>query len=183
MRVLSGDLSSIVLFVLAVTTSFTVVAKLLPQEKRDLRPRLETSPPAFAHGPGAESTLPRTDVDGLPRLGDPTGVQRRGAPNLREPAMDASVGPPARILVTFACDDCHELDRPGAKQGPSLVDVGERSERAEIHRSILDPDAEVARPFPRRIMAGQLERNGFYERMTPSDYTGLVDWLADNRSR
>lgn len=97
-------------------------------------------------------------------------------------AATGSVGTAEDVFRGFGCVGCHAI-APGDTRrlvGPSLQDVGARLTEAQITEAILDPDATVAPadpPWPRGAMKATLDSNGFYARMTASDYRALVAWL------
>lgn len=96
-----------------------------------------------------------------------------------------SVGSPEEVFRAFGCVGCHAIEANDATRlvGPSLYDVGARLSEGAIYESVLDPDATVAPadpPWPPGAMKATLDANGFYARMTASDYRALVNWLASH---
>lgn len=55
---------------------------------------------------------------------------------------DAARG--ARLFETQGCVKCHAVSGKGSYQGPDLGEIGSRRRLAELERSVLDPNAEVA---------------------------------------
>ncbi|HEY3233627.1 MAG TPA: c-type cytochrome [Polyangiaceae bacterium] len=128
---------------------------------------------SFLQTLGADATLKGTDVEPLQRFGCGSAESGGAAAAAAQP-----VGPPEKIVETFGCVACHNLDSDVKKIGPGLKGLGTRLKRAEIYEAILDPDASVAPGYPKGLMKSTIKGNGFYERMTPEDYAALVDWLA-----
>ena len=150
---------------------------IMPAQGRQLDGGQILAVAAFLQNLGGEATLSGNDVEPLRRFGCPTTVGSDGAS--AAPA-GPPFGPPAQ-LFTEVCVACHAIDDPSRRVGPSLFDIGARRSKGEIYESILAPDAVTAEGFPASVMRATLDGNGFYGRMTPADYRGLVDWLAEHR--
>lgn len=137
---------------------------------------------AFLQDLGGEANVKGTDVESVERFGC---VAAGGGGGGGEAAAEAEpVGSPEEVVQTFGCTACHSIDSDARLMGPSLFDVGARLGKGELYESLLAPDAALAPgtpPYPGAVMKGTLEGNGFYDRMTPSDYQALVDWLAGKK--
>jgi cytochrome c551/c552 len=136
---------------------------------------------AFLQNLGGNATVTGADVEALARFGCPTTTSGSGGDEGESQAAPQPVGAPEAVFTEFGCNNCHEIDKPGVKQGPSLFDIGKRMDRGEIFESILDPDAKVEAPLPKEVMKATLDVNGFYKRMTPQDYSALVTWLFEKK--
>ena len=65
------------------------------------------------------------------------------------PSDDAAQGK-AILEGKGACQGCHRIKGMGGRLGPDLTEIGSFRSSADLTRSILDPDAEIApqnRPF------------------------------------
>jgi putative heme-binding domain-containing protein len=64
-------------------------------------------------------------------------------------AVPAGSGDAARGRVLFQgkgnCQNCHRIHGEGARLGPDLTEIGTSRRPADLERSILYPDAEIAR--------------------------------------
>lgn len=87
----------------------------------------------------------------------------------------ASASEPRALLDELGCMACHRLGEEGQEVGPPLDGLGSRRSPAEIRRSILEPDAEIAAGY--ESFAGVMPKN-FGERMTAAQLETLVDFLA-----
>jgi cytochrome c oxidase cbb3-type subunit III len=54
---------------------------------------------------------------------------------------DAAAG--AKLFHSAGCVNCHAVRGEGGIGGPDLADVGARRSLADLHRSLIDPDADV----------------------------------------
>jgi cytochrome c2 len=82
------------------------------------------------------------------------------------------------LLQQYACNTCHNLDKPGRLVGPSLWDIGARQSVEYIRESLLLPDAKIAEGYPPQVMTTTLQGNGFYQKVALQDLNALVDYLA-----
>lgn len=82
------------------------------------------------------------------------------------------------LMKKYMCVTCHNLDNPARLVGPSLYDAGKRLSTAQLYESILEPDATVAKGFPKGVMGATLSGTGFYEKTTSREIKTIVDYLA-----
>ena len=84
-----------------------------------------------------------------------------------DPARQTALaGDPARGRALFEgkgqCANCHRIHGAGGRLGPDLSEIGSSRRAAQLEKSILDPDAEIAansRPF-RVVMKDGATVNG-----------------------
>jgi putative heme-binding domain-containing protein len=75
--------------------------------------------------------------------------------------QEQPAGDPARGKALFAskgCQNCHRIQGEGGRLGPDLSEIGSARQPAQLDRSIVDPDAEIApqnRPFRIVTKAGE----------------------------
>ena len=94
-------------------------------------------------------------------------------------AAPAATGKSAEdLLKQYACNTCHNLDKPGRLVGPSLWDIGARQSVEYIRESLLLPDAKIAEGYQPQLMKAMLDGNGFYQQVALQDLNALVDYLA-----
>ncbi len=79
---------------------------------------------------------------------------------------------PETVIDNLGCAGCHDLLESGADIGPALTALGERMDRAEIRRAILDPNAEVAEGYESDFMP-----QDYGEQMWVSELELLIDYL------
>lgn len=94
---------------------------------------------------------------------------------------DASKMDGKALFGNYVCNACHQLAGPGKMVGPSLYDVGKRLSEAEIKQSIMEPDAVIAKGYPKGIMGATLKSAKFFEKITPEQLKILVDFLAKKK--
>lgn len=131
---------------------------------------------AYLQDMGDVANVRGTDVDPVERF---CGISEGGG-EAAAPAAPEPVGAPDAVFATFACAGCHQMTPGIPSMGPNLADVGARLSKAEIYEALLEPAATVDEAYAAfgALMPMTLEGNGFYDRMTASDYRALVEWLA-----
>jgi cytochrome c2 len=131
---------------------------------------------AYLQDFGDVASVRGTDVDPVERF---CGISDSGG-SAAAPAAPVPLGPPDAVFAEFACAGCHQMTPGIPSMGPNLSDVGARLSKAELYEAVLDPAATVDEPFAAfgALMPLTLQGNGFYDRMTASDYRALVEWLA-----
>lgn len=85
---------------------------------------------------------------------------------------------PQSLFTKYLCVTCHKFDSPGRLVGPSLYDVGKRSNMASIYESILEPDAVVAEGYPKGVMSATLNGINFYDKVSTRELKTMVEYLA-----
>ncbi|MBI4640547.1 MAG: cytochrome c [Candidatus Tectomicrobia bacterium] len=86
--------------------------------------------------------------------------------------------PPETLITTFGCMVCHKFNESGTIIGPSLWDVGARRDENYIRQKIANPDSLAVEGFPAGLMGPTLKATGFYDKLTLSEFNGLVSYLA-----
>ena len=83
-------------------------------------------------------------------------------------------------LFTQKCGICHALAAAGtsATVGPDLDDVLTGKDAAFIEKSIVDPNAEIAKGYPPNVMP-----QDFQTTLSPQDLKGLVNYLLDHAGK
>ncbi len=133
---------------------------------------------AFLQDLGGAASVKGTDVEPVERFNCVSTSIASGGGAVAEAEP---VGSPTEVLNSFGCTGCHSIDSNVRLMGPALMDVGARLSKGELYESILAPDASMTPgdpAYPASVMKATLDGNGFYERMTPSDYQALVDHLS-----
>jgi len=80
------------------------------------------------------------------------------------------------VIGQFGCQACHTILGSGGKIGPGLDDVGARLDAEQIRRSIVDPNAVIAKGFPSGVMPPN-----FSEQMTEEQLDTLVTFLSERK--
>jgi mono/diheme cytochrome c family protein len=94
-------------------------------------------------------------------------------------AESEAAAPPAlaqnaeEAIAKFGCAACHAILDSQSPVGPSLKDVGQRLDTAQIRSSIIDPQAEIAQGFP-PIMPE-------FPNMALAELELMVDYLAQQK--
>ena len=94
-------------------------------------------------------------------------------------AESEATAPPAlaqnaeEAIAKFGCAACHAILDSQSPVGPSLKDVGQRLDTAQIRSSIIDPQAEIAQGFP-PIMPE-------FPNMALAELELMVDYLAQQK--
>jgi cytochrome c2 len=103
------------------------------------------------------------------------------APAAPAAAVEASGKSGAELMQQWACNTCHKFDAPDRLVGPSLWDIGGRTDANYIRESILQPDAVITPGFPPQVMQATLQSLGFYQKVSLQDLNTMVDYLASLR--
>ncbi len=77
-------------------------------------------------------------------------------------------------MEEFACSACHKIGEGEADVGPDVSHIGAARERAQIRRSILDPNAEITQGFEKDQMPAD-----YGEQMYAKELEMLVEYLAE----
>lgn len=87
-------------------------------------------------------------------------------------------------LVKLAgCNACHTFDGPERLVGPSLWDIGARTDREYIREAILEPDKVVVPGYPAEVMKATLTGLGFYQKVSLEALEKIVDHLASLKGK
>jgi cytochrome c oxidase subunit 2 len=108
-------------------------------------------------------------------------VRRRGRPEGAEETGGGAAAPDGKTIFTDnGCGGCHALADAGTSGGvgPDLDDVLADKDAAFIEKSIVDPNAEIARGFSPNIMPPN-----FRQTLAPAELDALVKYLDDVAGR
>jgi len=98
-----------------------------------------------------------------------------GVPGAAPPTVPG--GPGAQVFANNSCGGCHTLAaaNAGGVTGPNLEEALAGQSLASIEKSIVDPNARIAKGFPPNVMPGEYETQ-----LTPEELKQLVAYLAEN---
>lgn len=98
-----------------------------------------------------------------------------GVPGAAPPKVPG--GPGAQVFANNSCGGCHTLAaaNAGGVTGPNLEEALVGQSLASIEKSIVDPNAKIAKGFPPSVMPGEYETQ-----LTPEELKALVAYLAEN---
>jgi mono/diheme cytochrome c family protein len=101
-----------------------------------------------------------------------------GVPGAAPPTVPG--GPGAQVFANNGCGNCHALAaaKSGGVTGPDLDDVLAGQTAAMIHRSIVDPNATIAKGYPPNVMPLTYE-----SMLTPKELDDLVKYLVSSTSK
>jgi mono/diheme cytochrome c family protein len=101
-----------------------------------------------------------------------------GVPGAAPPKVPG--GPGAQVFVSNSCNGCHTLAaaNAGGTTGPNLDEVLPGQSLAMIEKSILDPNAQIAKGFPPNLMPGNYETE-----ISPTELKELVEFLASSTAK
>jgi mono/diheme cytochrome c family protein len=101
-----------------------------------------------------------------------------GVPGV-EPPIPADAGPGAEVFLSQGCGSCHTLAELGdiatGTVGPDLDEVIPGQSPAQVEKSIVDPDAEIAQGFPSGVMP-----DNYGEELSPKELSDLADFLVES---
>jgi mono/diheme cytochrome c family protein len=138
---------------------------IMPDMRRQLPEDQVWAVIAFLQSQGGEVTVTGAD------LASATPASSATAP---APAVSATTDP-RQLLQENACLGCHAIDGAGPPIGPSFDGVGQRLTADGIRRSILEPDAEVAKGFEQ--FAGTMPKT-FGQQLSGQQLEAIVQFLA-----
>jgi mono/diheme cytochrome c family protein len=104
--------------------------------------------------------------------------QYAGVPGAAPPKVPG--GPGAQVFANNGCGGCHTLAaaKAGGVTGPNLDEVLPGMTPAEVHQSIVDPNAKIAAGYPANVMPQN------YQQMIPADQLNqLVKYLLDSTAK
>ncbi|MDP6688372.1 MAG: c-type cytochrome [Alphaproteobacteria bacterium] len=90
-----------------------------------------------------------------------------------EEAREALSDPKA-IMAQFTCDACHMINGEGGEVGPDLSKIGASKDRDYLRRSLLQPNADIAKGYEADMMPEDLG-----EQMFVSELEVLLDFLVE----
>ena len=98
-----------------------------------------------------------------------------GVPGAAPPSVPG--GPGAQVFANNGCGGCHTLAEAesGGVTGPNLDEVLPGQSAAMVDKSIVDPNAEIAKGFPPNVMPANYEQT-----MTPKELKDLVQYLLQS---
>jgi mono/diheme cytochrome c family protein len=101
-----------------------------------------------------------------------------GVPGAAPPKVPG--GPGAQVFANNGCSACHTLKaaNAGGAVGPNLDDVLPGDSAAQITKSIVDPNAEIAKGFPANVMPGNYEKQ-----IPPDQLKQLVSYLVQSAGK
>ena len=83
---------------------------------------------------------------------------------------------PDEIIEGFTCGACHKVGEAEGEIGPDLSKIGANRDRAHMRRSILDPNAEIAKGFEKDQMPAD-----YGTTMYVKELEMLLDYLAKQK--
>ena len=110
----------------------------------------------------------------------PAGCAVEGQPTATPtPTRAPDTGPTTEQLFAGTCGFCHAIDglSTGAT-GPDLTQIGSREDAAYIRRSIMEPDAAIAKACPGGDCPSGIMPQNFGESLSAEEIDALVDFLA-----
>jgi mono/diheme cytochrome c family protein len=101
-----------------------------------------------------------------------------GVPGAAPPKVPG--GPGAQVFANNGCAGCHALAaaNAGGTTGPNLDDVLPGQTAAMIDKSIVDPNAAIAKGYPANVMPQNFEQT-----IPPDQLKQLVDYLISSTSK
>jgi mono/diheme cytochrome c family protein len=98
-----------------------------------------------------------------------------GVPGAAPPKVPG--GPGAQVFASNGCGGCHTLAaaRSGGVTGPNLDEVLPGQSAAMIEKSIVDPNATIAKGFPANVMP-----QNYGETLTPKEVEDLAQYLIES---
>jgi mono/diheme cytochrome c family protein len=100
-----------------------------------------------------------------------------GVPGAAPPSVPG--GPGAQVFASNGCGGCHTLAEAetGGTTGPNLDEVLPGQSAAMIDKSIVDPNAVIAKGFPPNVMPSTYGTS-----LTPKELEDLVQYLLQSTS-
>jgi len=96
-----------------------------------------------------------------------------GVPGAAPPKVPG--GPGAQVFANKGCGGCHALAaaQTGGSVGPNLDEVLSGESAAMVQKSIVDPNAKIAKGYPANVMPTNYE-----EMLSPKELEDLVQYLV-----
>lgn len=101
----------------------------------------------------------------------PAGAEEEAGAEEQE--ARAPIESPEQVIVEFGCGACHRVAGEEGEVGPDLRRIGQHRNRASLRRSILAPNAEIAKGFESDAMPSD-----YGEKMYAKELEMVVDYLA-----
>jgi mono/diheme cytochrome c family protein len=101
-----------------------------------------------------------------------------GVPDAAPPVVPG--GPGAQVFANNGCGDCHTLAaaKSGGVTGPDLDLVLPGQSAAMIDKSIIDPNAQIAKGYPPNVMPANYE-----SLISPDELEDLVQYLIESTAK
>ncbi|MGC1853085.1 MAG: cytochrome c [Solirubrobacterales bacterium] len=98
-----------------------------------------------------------------------------GVPGAAPPKVAG--GPGAQVFASNGCGGCHTLAAAGSGgvTGPNFDEVLPGQSAAMVEKSIVDPNAEIAKGFPPNVMPAN-----YGDTLTPKEVEDLVQYLLQS---
>jgi len=107
-----------------------------------------------------------------------------GAPPSAE-GGEAAPAAPAKtaeeVIAKFGCGACHKIGKEEGALGPDLTHIGKSKNEAYLRKSILDPEAEIAKNCPGAPCSPGMMPPDFGAKMTGSELEMLVQYLVKSK--
>jgi mono/diheme cytochrome c family protein len=100
-----------------------------------------------------------------------------GVPGAEPPRVPG--GPGAQVFASASCGGCHTLAaaKSGGQTGPNLDEVLPGQSAAMVHKSIVDPNADITPGYAAGVMPGEYETS-----LTSKELKDLVAYLISSTS-
>jgi mono/diheme cytochrome c family protein len=101
-----------------------------------------------------------------------------GVPGAAPPTVPGGAG--AQVFANNGCGGCHTLAAAGSGgvTGPNLNEVLPGQSTAMIERSIVDPNAEIAKGYPANVMP-----QNFAQTISAKEIEQLVEYLVESTAK
>jgi mono/diheme cytochrome c family protein len=101
-----------------------------------------------------------------------------GVPGAAPPEVPG--GPGAQVFASNGCGGCHTLAaaNSGGVTGPNLDEALAGMSTATIEKSIVDPNAKIAKGYPPNVMPSNYE-----SLISPTELEALVEYLAGSTAK
>jgi mono/diheme cytochrome c family protein len=98
-----------------------------------------------------------------------------GVPGAAPPKVPGGLG--AQVFASNGCGGCHTLAaaKSGGVTGPNLDEVLPGQSAAMVEKSVVDPNAEIAKGYPPNVMPAN-----FGQTLSAKEIEDLVEYLLDS---
>ncbi|MBI5682732.1 MAG: cytochrome c [Deltaproteobacteria bacterium] len=108
-----------------------------------------------------------------------------GTPAAEEKAGEAaSVSPsktPNELVVKLGCGACHKIAGQPGVLGPDLTKIGAARKEDYLRRSVLDPDADIAKQCPTGPCLPGVMPKDYKDKMTAGEFEMLVKFMVNSK--